>query len=297
MRGLILALAAAAALAAAPLSLAQTAHPLADAVKQRVQREIERRVQGAPATTTTATTAAADQPIQAVAPANQEWTLTRAVVQNGARLQISAGDGSWSTSGQAAVNRLQNLLTNADGYAGRTDPHARVPDANLGALIGKIGENGTPFLVGSKYDATANADGPLFLAINDLPGGYANNTGRMPASITVTAPPPPEQTTVPAPTTETTTETTTQTTTGVDTTTATAEPAPAEPTEAPTGLPSWAIPVGVGALLIGVIMLWPRKPPSKPRAPRNTPKAGVTTRITDDGRGSQQLSVTWKDRK
>ncbi|HWA01462.1 MAG TPA: hypothetical protein VG841_14215 [Caulobacterales bacterium] len=295
------------ALLFAPLAMAQSARPV-DAAKLRAPAA---RLQVQQATTVTATPAPTDQqPVTVVVPANVEWMQTPVAVQSGGRLQIRAGDGRWSLAGQTAAARAERLTTNADGFNERTNPQAMSPGSNLGALIGKIGANGAPFLVGSKYDAAAAGDGPLFLAINDQPGGYADNAGRMPVSIVFTPPPPPPSVDqggeVPgaaapsgAPTTaETGTETSDVPEIAPDQPQA-GQPAAASPAPQPAALPEWAVPVGVAALLIAAILLWPRAKPSAKgrRAPRNAPRAGVTTRIVSDGRAAQQLSVRWRDRK
>lgn len=56
-------------------------------------------------------------------------------------------------------------------------------DANHASLIGRIGETGAPFLVGSELATTADTEGPLFLGINDT--GVENNAGEFTATITV----------------------------------------------------------------------------------------------------------------
>ncbi|MES1199709.1 MAG: LecA/PA-IL family lectin [Pseudomonadota bacterium] len=302
------------ALAAAPLALAQSAHPLADAAKQRIQRELARRAGIATTTTATTTTApAADQPVSVVVPATQEWAPTRVTVQAGGRLQINATDGRWTTVRQSvtAVARVATPTATADGFPERTSPQSLVPTANIAALIGKIGPNGTPFAVGSKYDGTAPADGELLLAINDQAGAFADNSGRVAVAITYTAPPPPapnpEQPAGVPTTTDTTTQAPPETTTTATSAppganappTATTEAAPAEPASPiePASLPPWAIPVGIGAFLIGAILLWPRPKPPSTRARKPVQRAGVSARIVSDGRNGQNLKVQWKDHK
>ena len=48
---------------------------------------------------------------------------------------------------------------------------------NGGALLGKIGENGTPFLIGDQYEATPDVEGKLFLQIGPSPWG-CDSTGK-----------------------------------------------------------------------------------------------------------------------
>jgi hypothetical protein len=49
--------------------------------------------------------------------------------------------------------------------------------APYGALVGKIGEDGEPFLIGSNYTFTATTSGDLYLAVNDLLPYYDDNSG------------------------------------------------------------------------------------------------------------------------
>lgn len=124
---------------------------------------------------------AAPQTKQAVVSATSGWTPTGVAVRNGARLQISA-QGRWTMAQSVAA---APPVSGPEGVAGRTDPRAPLPGANLGALVGRIGANGKPFLVGANYDATASGDGELFLAINENPAALADNSGRIAASATM----------------------------------------------------------------------------------------------------------------
>jgi hypothetical protein len=49
--------------------------------------------------------------------------------------------------------------------------------APYGALVGKIGANGTPFLIGSSLTYTPGSSDELYLAVNDLLPYYADNYG------------------------------------------------------------------------------------------------------------------------
>lgn len=49
--------------------------------------------------------------------------------------------------------------------------------APYGALVGKFGAGGTPFLVGSSYSGIAGESGELFLAVNDNLPYYEDNFG------------------------------------------------------------------------------------------------------------------------
>ena len=54
---------------------------------------------------------------------------------------------------------------------------------NHGSLIGRIGENGAPFSVGSDFASASLAPGRLFLGVNDR--GVENNSGAFTATVTV----------------------------------------------------------------------------------------------------------------
>ena len=58
-------------------------------------------------------------------------------------------------------------LTTPKGFG-----NVRPPAFSAGSLVGKIGENGTPFLIGEKHDGKANASGKLYLHI--IPSHWGN---------------------------------------------------------------------------------------------------------------------------
>jgi hypothetical protein len=131
---------------------------------------------------------------QIVLPANALWLPTRINVRAGATLRISA-QGIWSatTPVQSVTAVLRDTEATANGYdnmpAGRGAP---MPNVNRAALIGRIGENGAPFLIGAAYRGRADADGMVFVTMNEPANEMANNQGRLAISITV-LPPPQEQ--------------------------------------------------------------------------------------------------------
>lgn len=65
-----------------------------------------------------------------------------------------------------------------DGLADRAGNHTGDPvmDFPHAALMGRIGEDGTPFLIGTEAEISAQADGRLYLGIND--GFFEDNGGR-----------------------------------------------------------------------------------------------------------------------
>jgi len=56
-------------------------------------------------------------------------------------------------------------------------------EARHGALIGKIGKKGTPFLVGEKGEIKAQVPGSLFLGVNDR--DVKNNSGHYVAKVSI----------------------------------------------------------------------------------------------------------------
>lgn len=77
--------------------------------------------------------------------------------------------GSGSVSGP---NGQGNICPNYDGA-----PPCAMENAPYGALVGKIGVDGTPFLIGSNFAFTADTSGDLYLAVNDLLPYYSDNYG------------------------------------------------------------------------------------------------------------------------
>lgn len=92
-------------------------------------------------------------------PANQRWTETDLVVQNGETLQLRV-------TGEIAY--APNVRVGSAG-APRNAPggdDVPIPNAPAGALIGRI-DNGQPFLIGRDTSVRMPASGTLFLGIND----------------------------------------------------------------------------------------------------------------------------------
>lgn len=100
--------------------------------------------------------------------ANQPWTSTGITVRRGQRISLA-------TTGQVQLSDDANDVADANGAkSGRMAAGGalRVP---AGALIGRIGPNGTPFGVGAQTSIVAPAAGVLFLGVND--DGFADNKG------------------------------------------------------------------------------------------------------------------------
>ena len=92
--------------------------------------------------------------------ANQAWTDTGVSVRSGQRVYFEAsGKISWGPGRR----------DDAGGESGRhTNPGRPIPREPGGALIGKIGSHGDPFLIGNEQDAIRmRGRGTLYLGIND----------------------------------------------------------------------------------------------------------------------------------
>ncbi len=122
-------------------------------------------------------------------PANVEWTNTNISVLMGDEIHIKA-QGQWK-------NDPGYSLYDANGYTGSGDPNAVLPTANVGALIGKIGDC-QPFLVGNELTFNASCTGILSLGMNDSLYGYDNNVGEVSSQIEINPSIQPQQMNIPS---------------------------------------------------------------------------------------------------
>jgi PA-IL-like protein len=110
--------------------------------------------------------------------ANQPWTDTGITVNRGDSISFRA-------TGQIRISRdnVAQAFATPDGSASHTASRDRypLPTNPVGTLIGRVGQNGPVFAIGSSSrPITMSASGPLFLGIND--DGFSDNSG----SFTVT---------------------------------------------------------------------------------------------------------------
>ena len=122
---------------------------------------------------------ATSAPVSVVVPGTEQWTDTG--------IDLSIGDGVLIEA-DGAINPASAIpLHGPDGVPDRPDARQfnveGVEEANHNSLIGRIGEAGAPFLVGSQLLFEADTEGRLFLGINDT--GVGNNAGEFTATITV----------------------------------------------------------------------------------------------------------------
>src|SRR5262249_15606201 len=91
-----------------------------------------------------------------------QWMETAITLERGAPLKVTA-------SGQVDLWPAEpgQYMTTAKGYG-----NARPPAFSAGSLVGKVGENGTPFLIGDRYDGKAAATGKLYRHV--IPSQWGN---------------------------------------------------------------------------------------------------------------------------
>lgn len=119
------------------------------------------------------------EPLSVVVPGTEQWTDTG--------IDLSIDDTVLIEADGAITPSTPDIPLNDPN--GNPDPSARifnvegVEEANHASLIGRIGEAGPPFQVGSQLQSKADTEGRLFLGINDT--GVGNNAGEFTATITV----------------------------------------------------------------------------------------------------------------
>ena len=92
--------------------------------------------------------------------ANRAWTATGITVNQGDRVMFQA-------NGEITYGRTPGQTATPDGGADRR-PNYPDPTVPVGALLGKIGNNGKPFAIGTQSQALVMpGSGPLFLGVND----------------------------------------------------------------------------------------------------------------------------------
>lgn len=107
-------------------------------------------------------------------PGSQLWTVTPVMCLAGQPLFIRA-------TGTVQHGPTTDRTSGPDGMNGEFLSTNVVDDANHASLIGRIGEAGVPFNVGSGLDTKCPANGAVYLGINDE--GYVGNIGQFHAAI------------------------------------------------------------------------------------------------------------------
>ena len=118
--------------------------------------------------------------VSVVVPGTEQWTDTGVDLSINDTVLIEA-------DGTITPDKYNEALYGPDGVPDR--PSARIhnleglEDENHNGLIGRIGEAGEPFQVGSQLQSIADKEGRLYLGLNDV--DVANNAGEFTATITV----------------------------------------------------------------------------------------------------------------
>jgi hypothetical protein len=111
--------------------------------------------------------------------ADAGWVDSGFVLESGQQVTITAYGQAITAPinffGPASVSGPDGQSHICPNYDGA--PPCAMDDAPYGALVGKIGSDGTPFLIGSSSTFTADSSGSLYLAVNDLLPYYADNYG------------------------------------------------------------------------------------------------------------------------
>jgi hypothetical protein len=130
---------------------------------------------------------------------NQPWVSTDIPVKAGQTLVITAsGKGIWKNisadSPDAKSNPFEECGPDGTPPTNKQEYYSNIRNyqcstAYKGALIGRIGENGIPFAVGSNFKEIVNQSGLLYLGINDqrpdLGDNWSDNSGGFPVMVNV----------------------------------------------------------------------------------------------------------------
>jgi hypothetical protein len=108
----------------------------------------------------------------------QQWQDTGIQVEEGDLVSTIQVDGSWTNGGPT-----QNWFDANGNPDEEPQEDALLPSAPIGALIGKVGQDGPAFLVGRWAVFPVEAGGTLYLAMNDT--SYTTNDGRITVEISV----------------------------------------------------------------------------------------------------------------
>lgn len=111
-------------------------------------------------------------PAQIAVPSNVLWVDTEVNLKAGQHFRIQAS-GRWSNTGPPALG--------PDGFKGFLFQGTVLPSADLGSLIGRVGDRMFP--IGESLVGTSPVSGRLFLSINDTPDTFADNQGTLAVKI------------------------------------------------------------------------------------------------------------------
>ncbi len=160
--------------------------------------------------------------------ARNDWTSSGVLVRKGVAYRVAAS-GDWHMGGFCGRSGPSGRGSNT-GLCFSFIPPFIIPALEVGTLIGRIGEEGKPFLVGDRVEFEADRDGVLYFRANDPV--LFDNTGYVTAKTGLAgpaAPPPTVASTLPPRAGETSTP---------------AAPAPLAPAPS-ANAQHWAVVIGV----------------------------------------------------
>lgn len=102
-----------------------------------------------------------------------KWLDTGVEITARHEITITA-TGRWKNDGLE-----QTFWVDANGFGTFKHPDAILPDENFASLIGRFGDNGTPFFVGTNFGPSTPGPGRLFLQMNDIKGSFFDNEGEL----------------------------------------------------------------------------------------------------------------------
>ena len=109
--------------------------------------------------------------------ATDSWLDTGLDIKTDDQLIITA-KGKWQVDGKP-----ETIQVDANGYG---SPLSGTPlNGSFAALIGRIGNNSAPFLVGNELNRPTPGAGRLFLQINDVIGTLGDNLGELEVTIEI----------------------------------------------------------------------------------------------------------------
>jgi hypothetical protein len=120
-----------------------------------------------------------EQQVELIVKATDIWLDTGLELKSGDQITITA-TGKWKNDGKSDTYEVT-----ADGFDTYKDPAAILPEANFASLIGRVGESGTPFFVGSSFGPSSLDSGRLFLQMNDIVGSSADNEGELEVTVKI----------------------------------------------------------------------------------------------------------------
>lgn len=107
---------------------------------------------------------------------SEEGVQTTITIREGQELTVTA---TGETSYDGGSHKI-----GPEGNPSHKDPKAILPEANVGALLMKVGDNPLQ-VIGTGISGSASHDGKISFYYNDVPNQYSNNSGEISINITI----------------------------------------------------------------------------------------------------------------